>query len=95
MNDVVLAKYDDALSHYVYAKIWSELSAKDKWYMTFITKKESMTVSELLEESKQKKNEFSQHRARLRDKGLIDTNTFGVISLKLPRFDVFVQNMAK
>ena len=91
MSVEVLAKYDEALSHYIYEKIWSELSQKDKWYMTFITKKEKMSTAELLEMSGEKKNEFSQYRARLRDKGLIDVEDYGMIRYTLPRFDVFVQ----
>ncbi len=59
--------------------------------MSFIVKKEVMPVSELLEMTKQKKNEFSQYRERLRDKGLIDVSNRGIIKLPLPRFDVFVE----
>lgn len=92
LNVEVLAKLDDALRHYVYSKIWSELSAKDKWYMSFIVQKEKMSVSEILELSKEKKNEFSQYRARLRNKGLINADSYGEISFRLPRFDVFVNN---
>ncbi len=91
VTENVLRKYDAALAHYVYGKIWDELSEKDKWYMSFIVQKESMPVSELLEVTGQKKNEFSQYRARLRDRGLIDVSSRGVIKCKLPRFDVFVK----
>ena len=31
LDQEVLAKYDEALAHYVYRKIWSELSPTDKW----------------------------------------------------------------
>ena len=92
VTDMVLAKFDEALSHYVYKKMWSELSEKDRWFMSFIVKKDVMPVSELLELTKQKKNEFSQYRERLRDKGLIDVSGRGIIKLRLPRFDVFVKN---
>ncbi len=92
MTSSVLAKFDEALSHYVYEKIWKELSPKDQWNMSFIVKKESITTAELLELSGQKKNEFSQYRARLRDKGLINVSTRGVISYTLPRFDVFIES---
>ena len=92
MNEQVLIKYDEALSHYVYKKLWSELSPKDRWYMSFIVKKESMETGELLKICGQKKNEFSQYRERLRDKGLINANARGIVSFKLPRFDVFVEN---
>lgn len=50
-----------------------------------------MPVSELLEVTGQKKNEFSQYRERLKNKGLIDVSDRGVIKLTLPRFDVFVE----
>ena len=92
MTKEVLIQYDEALSHYVYKKIWSELSEKDKWYMSFIAKKDCMPVAELLELTKQKKNEFSQYRIRLRDKGLIDVQTRGMIKCRLPRFDEFIKN---
>ncbi len=92
LNTDVLAKFDEALRHYVYEKIWTEMSQKDRWYMPFIVQKNEMRVAEILELAKEKKNEFSQYRARLKDKGLINTNTHGVISFKLPRFDVFVKN---
>ncbi len=29
LNDEILVKFDEALRHYVYEKIWSELSPKD------------------------------------------------------------------
>ncbi len=91
ITETVLTKFDEALSHYVYKKIWSELSEKDKWFMSFIVQKEAMPVAELLDITKQKKNEFSQYRKRLRDKGLIDVSDRGIIKLKLPRFDAFVR----
>ena len=92
VTDEVLIKFDEALSHYVYKKIWSELSEKDKWFMSFIVQKDIMPVSELLEISKQKKNEFSQYRERLQEKGLIDVSERGLIKLKLPRLNAFVAN---
>ncbi len=92
MDASVLLKLDEALRHYVYEKIWAEMSEKDRWYMSFIVQKDHMTTAELLEVSGQKKNEFSQYRARLRDKGLINVTNRGTISFCLPRFDVFVRN---
>lgn len=89
---ITLIKLDEALRHYVYEKIWSEMSEKDKWFMSFIVKKDRMTTAELLELSGQKKNEFSQYRIRLRDKGLINVANHGIVSWCLPRFDVFVNN---
>ncbi len=58
--------------------------------MSFMVKKDVMPVSELIELTKQKKNEFSQYRERLKEKGLIDVSSRGMIKFTLPRFDVFV-----
>ena len=57
---------------------------------SLIVKKDVMPVSELLELTRQKKNEFSQYRERLRDKGLIDISERGLLKFVLPRFDKFI-----
>lgn len=92
IDDDVLALFDEALERYVYDKIWSELSKTDKWYLKFIAQKSTMETAELLELTKKKKNEFSQYRARLRDKGIINVSSYGMIQMNLPRFEVFVKN---
>lgn len=93
MTREVLQRFDDTLSEKVYKKIWSELSPKDQWFMQFIVKKEKMTATELLEMTKQKHNEWSVPRARLKEKGIIDVQTRGYITIRLPRFKEFVENV--
>ena len=92
VTEEVLIQFDEALEKYVYDKIWSELSATDKWYLKFISQKNVMETSELLSMTKKKQNEFAQYRKRLSDKGIIDVTTHGIIKMVLPRFDVFVKN---
>ena len=94
LNDDVLYAFDDCLRHYVYEKIWSSLSSKDRFYMAAIVKQPMIKTSDLLLSTNTKKNEFSQYRSRLKDKGLINVQTRGVIKCTLPRFDVFVMNMS-
>ncbi|MCQ2522175.1 MAG: ATP-binding protein [Lachnospiraceae bacterium] len=91
LTEEVIAQYDMALAKYVYDKIWSELSKTDQWYLSLMANRSSMDVSELLEKSKKKKNEFSQYRSRLRDKGILDVSTRGVLRMRLPRFENYVQ----
>ena len=62
ITEEVLALFDEALSEKVYQKIWSELSPKERWYLSFIVKKDSMPVSELLELTGQSKSLFSRPR---------------------------------
>ncbi|SDA62111.1 hypothetical protein SAMN02910275_01658 [Butyrivibrio sp. INlla18] len=89
----VMALVDEALAQKVYNKIWSELMPKDKWFLSFIVKKETMSASELLEITKKKHNEWSEPRKRLIDKGIINGSVRGMISLKLPRFKEYVENI--
>ena len=91
MTEEVVDKFDRALATYVYGKIWSELSEKDRWNLRFLAQKETMKTKEFLEISGQQKNEFSQYRERLRNKGLIDVSQRGIISITLPRFADFVK----
>ena len=91
ITEDVLIRFDEALSEKVYRKIWSELSPKERWFLGYIVTKEKMPVSELLEMTAQKKNQFSKPRQGLKEKGIIDTSIRGIISIKLPRFKEFVE----
>ena len=62
LSDDVLFYFDEALSHYVYEKIWSELSTMDRKYMEYIVTKEEIEVSEVLRLASCKPNVFSQYR---------------------------------
>ena len=86
----VIMKFDEVLADKVYKKIWSELAPKDKYFLSFIVKKDKMEASELLELTKQSHSSWSIPRARLKEKGIIDVETRGVVSIKLPRFKEFV-----
>lgn len=92
ITGMVLAQVDEALAQKVYDKIWSELKPKDRWFLNFIVQKDSMNVSELLDITKKKHNEWSEPRKRLIDKGIIDGSNRGMIVLKLPRFKEYVEN---
>lgn len=87
----VLQMFDEVLFDKVYKKIWSELAPKDRWYLSFIVKKDSMESTELLEITKTTHSEWSVPRSRLKDKGIIDVSKRGTIALKLPRFKEFVE----
>ena len=95
LNDIVLARFDEALSEKVYQKIWSELTPKERWYLGFIVQKDSMSVNELLEITGQNKNHFIRARQGLRKRGVIDTSIRGVLSIKLPRLKEFVEEQLK
>lgn len=88
----VMALIDEALAVKVYDKIWSELKERDKWFMKFIAQKDTMDVTELLEITKKKHNEWSEPRKRLIEKGIIDGSVRGKIVVRLPRFKEYINN---
>ena len=91
INDLILSKVDAALREKIYEKIWSDLRPMDKWFLSFIVKKDNMPVSELLEMTKKNHNEWSSPRKRLIEKGVID-DTRGMAIIKLPRFKEYVES---
>lgn len=85
-----LVRFDYYLNEYVYNKIWSELSEKDKSVVVAIAKSDYTTES-VLEKANMKKNEFSVYRDRLMKKGIVNGKTRGKITFTLPRFKEFVE----
>ncbi len=82
----VIPEYDHMLEEYVYEKIWSELSQKEKDIIAILAENESTKVIDIRERLNYKSNEMSVYRDRLKKKGIIDVSSYGSISLKLPRF---------
>lgn len=95
VSEEVITLFDEALSEKVYNKIWSELAPRDKWFLQFIVQKDQMQASELLEMTHKKHNEWSEPRKRLSEKGIIDVRTRGIIRVKLPRFQAFVEQQVE
>lgn len=92
ITEDVLTKLDEALAEKVYNKIWSELAPNDRLFLRYIAQKDEMQASELLEMVQKKHNEWSEPRKRLKQKGIIDVATRGVVKLKLPRMKEFIEN---
>lgn len=91
ITDAVLAQLDEALAEKVYKKIWSELTKKDRWFLSFIATKDCMSANELLTITQKKHNEWSEPRKRLSEKGIINTKTRGQIQVCLPRLHEFIK----
>lgn len=91
-TEVIMQGFDQQLEEYVYAKIWSSLSGLDRKFLTYISRKESSKVSDLLHDMNISNSLYSVYRKRLSEKGLINIEQRGYVSMVLPRFDVFVKN---
>lgn len=84
--DTAVEKLDDLLDEYVYRKIWSGLSKKDKLIMQSVPDDGSIKVSELCERLNITTQVFSKYRERLINKGLLVSSGHGYIQHSLPRF---------
>ncbi len=86
----VLTEYRQYLDEFVYDKIWSELSVKDKAVLKAIALTESGKVEEIREILAMDNNEFNPYRKRLIDRGLISGKERGYVRFILPMFGEYV-----
>lgn len=96
----LLTEYRNQLSEYVYEKLWSELSQKDKEIISIIARHgdREVKVSELIDEynsifpdqTPMNNRLMSVYRERLRKESLISTEKYGYVQLVLPKFADFV-----
>lgn len=85
----ILPEYDQYLEEYVYSKIWSELSERDKKIVIVMSESGETKVKNIRESIGMKSELFSVYRDRLKRKGVLDTRTYGEVSFALPRFAEF------
>ena len=84
---ILLKQY---LEEYVYDKIWSELSAKDKSLVSAIAESGSHKIKDIREKLSLASNEFGPYKKRLIRKGILSDEK-GLAKLTLPLFDEFVR----
>lgn len=87
----ILPEYDQYLEEYVYSKIWSEASPKDQEILCVMSQSGETKVKTIRERIGMTSGQFSIYRERLKNKGILDTRTYGEVSFALPRFAEFIQ----
>ncbi len=87
----VLPEYRQYLYDYVYNKIWSELSNKDREILYGIVEAEDDSVQTIKNKLRISDNEWSPYRQRLIRKGIADGSRRGALRLTLPLFDEFIK----
>ncbi len=94
----VYGKYDVTLSELAYEKIWDELSESDRKVVRAINNlsKENggkaVKVEEIRKKADMTSNTFNTYRTRLLDSGIVDGSQYGYLSIRLPRFDKFIES---
>lgn len=83
--DKTLYEFDELLDDFVYRKVWTSLTTKERDIVSVISKEE-MKTGEICKKLKMSSGAFSKYRESLISKGIIEGDKYGVVSLSLPRF---------
>lgn len=89
-KDAYMDDYRQILEEYVYEKIWSELSVKDRFITKGIANCPDGRIQTINSYLGLKTNEINQYRKRLMRKGIVSGEEYGRLHFTLPLFDQFV-----
>ncbi|WP_296324513.1 ATP-binding protein [Treponema sp. UBA3813] len=89
--EAVLDDYQQYLEEFVYEKLWSELSPKDKFVLNGMARAKDNKIISIREQLGLDTNGFNPYRKRLIKKGLIDGEERGILKFTLPLFENFVR----
>lgn len=85
-----ISKFRQYLDEYVYDKVWSELSLKDRQILVAIANHPEGKIADIRAELDIETNEFNPYRKRLIKKGIINGDQRGIVSFTLPMFEDYV-----
>lgn len=91
MSDAVVDEYRQHLDEYVYDKIWSELSARDKHLAWGIAQSKTGKISDVRALLGLSTNQFNPYRMRLIRKGIVNGEEHGYVRFVLPCFEDYVK----
>lgn len=86
----ILDEYEHYLEDFVYEKLWSELSPKDKEILYGIAVSKDSQVKTIRQQLKMDTNSFNPYRKRLIKKGILNGAERGSLTFTLPAFEKFV-----
>jgi hypothetical protein len=85
-----LSEYRQYLEDYVYEKIWSELSNKDRQFLYAVAVSENGAAKEIKSILGIENNRYTPYRDRLIKKMLVNGDEYGYLKITLPLFDKFI-----
>ena len=91
----IIPEYRQYLDDFVYEKLWSELSEKNKEVARGIAETESGDSADIRKVLGITSNILSQYRRRLIKKGLVSGDEHGKLQFTLPLFEEFVKDQYK
>lgn len=91
IDDNLLAEYDSMLEEINYNKLWEDLSKVDKKFLYGFTSQKDNRALSIIEKSKLNKDYYPRYRERLIKRGIVKSDSYGYLSLTLPRLFEFIQ----
>lgn len=92
INEKFLIEYDQYLKEFVYDKIWSQLSNKEKEILSSFDFSKEVEIKIILNKLNLTSSYFSNYRDKLIKKGILSSPSNGILIYDLPRFNEFVIN---
>ena len=86
-----LDEFDDLLDDFVYKKLWTSMTKKEKDIVLAISE-DKVKTGDICKRASVNNSTFSRYREGLIRKGIINTPEYGYVSLSLPRFYEIVKN---
>lgn len=90
----VIPEYRQYLEDYVYQKLWSEISQKDKEVLFGMANIQDESVGAIRESIDMTSSLFGIYRKRLIKKGIVASSNYGQLEFALPQFREFVVQMS-
>ena len=90
-NNRYYDEYRQILREFVYEKIWSELSPKDRKIAYGIAQSKTGKLKDVNRLLGLKPGEINQYRQRLIRKGIVNGEEYGILRFELPLFAEFIQ----
>ncbi len=84
--EAVLEQFDELLDDFVYKKIWSSLSRREREILRSINGEEAK-IAGISAQTGISSSSLSKYREKLIEKGLLSASRYGYVSLTLPRFN--------
>ena len=91
IDDDLLSQFDSYLEEINYEKLWEDLSMMDKEFLYGFIAQKNNKAAVVIENSKIAKTSYSRYRDRLMKKGIIRSDSYGYLSLTLPRLYEYIQ----
>ena len=91
IDDDLLSQFDSYLEEINYEKLWEDLSLMDKEFLYGFIAQKNNKAAVVIQNSKIAKTSYSRYRDRLMKKGIIRSDSYGYLSLTLPRLYEYIQ----